>query len=111
MIVECAFGKLKSQWRCMAGALRTRDPKDWKNIIASCCILDNLTIERDGAGWEMGDPFTGGRPSKSGDGADEVRDPDGGINIAGLPHIRDNARAKAWRERIFDMLKKRKGWA
>ena len=111
VIVECAFGKLKSQWRCMAGALRTRDPKDWKHIIASCCILHNLTIERDGAGWEMGDPFTGGRPSKSGDGADAARDPDGGINIAGLPHIRDNSRAKAWRERIFDMLKKKKGWA
>ena len=112
VIVECAFGKLKSQWRCLSGGLRTKNPKDWKYTIAACCILHNLTIEMDGGGWDISDPFTGGRPTTSAGEAATQSDPDADLeNIAGRPHIRDNERAKAWRERVFDMLKERKGWA
>ena len=111
VIVECAFGKLKSQWRCLQGGLRSKDPKDWKYTTMACCILHNLTIYMDGGGWDIDDPFTGGRPTKhnSGDATTPAQDPDAGLACA-RPHIRDNSRAKRWRERIFGLLKERKGW-
>ena len=37
VIIECAFGKLKGQWRCLHNGLKTRDTQLWKSIIVCCC--------------------------------------------------------------------------
>ena len=51
VIVECAFGKLKGQWRCLQNGLKTRDSSMWNDIVLCCCTLHNVTIEVSGAGW------------------------------------------------------------
>ena len=50
--VECAFGKLKGQWRTLKEGLRTETPKDWKTMITCCCVLHNITTDIGGQGWD-----------------------------------------------------------
>ena len=38
VIVECAFGKLKGQWRCLHVGLRQKNPADWSKVVHCCCI-------------------------------------------------------------------------
>ena len=118
VIIECSFGKLKSQWKCLDGGLRTEGKKNWSNTIAACCILHNVTILVDGAGWKMNDPFNGGRVPRAAGGGVGVAvggtspnntDPDAALRAAPRSHIRDNARAEQWRERLFHSLMKKIG--
>ena len=51
VIVECAFGKLKGQYRCLHNGLKTRSPGMWNEIVLCCCCLHNLSIFVSGAGW------------------------------------------------------------
>ena len=51
VIVECAFGKLKGQFRCLHNGLKTRNSGMWNEIIECCCCLHNITIFVSGAGW------------------------------------------------------------
>ena len=106
VIVECAFGKLKSQWKCLAGGLRTATPRDWKHTTAACVALHNATILVDGAGWRMDDVFNGGRPAASSRDSSlgHSADPDAPDGEAPRSHIPDNRRAKAWRQRLLESL-------
>jgi hypothetical protein len=52
VIIVCAFGKLKSQWRCLHNGIKTRDSQFLKDIILCCCTLHSVTIEVPGAGWD-----------------------------------------------------------
>ena len=74
VVVECAYGKLKGQWRCLLHGLRQRSPDQWKTIVEACCILHNITIEEmdqgfhpfsrrftDSPNQERGDPDNVGR--------------------------------------------------
>ena len=45
VVVECAYGKLKGQWRCLLQGLRQRTPDQWRTIVEACCILHNVTID------------------------------------------------------------------
>ena len=51
VIIECAFGKLKGQYRCLHNGLKTRSPEMWNEIVVCCCCLHNLSIFVSGAGW------------------------------------------------------------
>ena len=110
VIVECAFGKLKGQWRCLASGLKTRDPKMWVDIVLACCCLHNITIELGGAGWAYSAGVVRGQ-----------RDPLDPTNTLGEdPHempghnpfdrLRDDGGGKALRARIFELCKARALW-
>jgi hypothetical protein len=53
VVVECAYGKLKGQWRCLLYGLRVRSTSQWNTIVEACVILHNITID------EMGQGFVG----------------------------------------------------
>ncbi|XP_019626781.1 PREDICTED: protein ALP1-like [Branchiostoma belcheri] len=41
MTVECAFGRLKGRWRCLAKSLDV-DISKVPNIVSACCVLHNI---------------------------------------------------------------------
>lgn len=104
VIVECAYGKLKGQWRCLMGGIRVRSYSDWKYTIMACCILHNVTIKIDGCGWSRYDDFAQRAP-RCKDPAAFATEP---THVH--PHHSQTGRssraAKAWRLRIFEKLKK-----
>lgn len=106
VIIECAFGKVKGQWRCLMGGLRTRSWDDWNVTILACFILHNVTIRLMGQGWKRHDDFHTGRPPQN-DIAHSAfpEDP----NELGTSQQRgnDNRRAKRRRERLFQELRER----
>ena len=51
VIVECAFGKLKGQYRCLHYGLKTRNHEMWNEVVTCCCCLRNVSIFVSGAGW------------------------------------------------------------
>ena len=52
VVVECAYGKLKGQWRCLRVGLRQRSPEEWNTIVKACVVLHNVAID------EMDQGFT-----------------------------------------------------
>ena len=52
VIVECAFGKLKGQYRCLHNGIKTRNKQMWNEIVVCCCCLHNVSIFVSGAGWD-----------------------------------------------------------
>ena len=104
VIVECAFGKLKGQWRCLMNGLKTRDVQSWNEIVITCCCLHNITIELSGAGWAWNAGVTQGDRDPSDENA-LGQDPS---NIDGhnpFDRLRDDKSGRALRARIFDYLK------
>ena len=79
VIVECAFGKLKGQWRCVQH-IRQRRKEDWAETVQCCCILHNATINIGGKGWPNG-------PNKSrfGSGTEESEIYDQALDDLGAP--------------------------
>ena len=51
VVVECAYGKLKGQWRCLLYGLRVRSTSQWNTIVEACVILHNITIDEMGQGF------------------------------------------------------------
>lgn len=51
VVVECAYGKLKGQWRCLLYGLRMRSTSQWNTIVEACVILHNVTIDEMGQGF------------------------------------------------------------
>lgn len=106
VIVECAFGKLKGQWRCLMNGLKTRDAQSWKDIVLTCCCLHNITIELSGAGWAWDAGVTRGMRDPT-DANALGEDPDGIEGHNPFDRVRDNAEGKALRSRILQLLKDR----
>jgi hypothetical protein len=105
--VECAFGKLKGQWRCLQNGIKTRDPAAWNDIILCCCTLHNVTIAVSGAGWDWGAGVVRGDRDPS-DKATFGEDPSSVTNNP-FERLRDDRRVKEKRNRLMEDLKAR-GW-
>ena len=102
VIIECAFGKLKSQWRGLMNGLKTHDAQSW-NVIA-CCCLHNITIELSGAGWAWDAGVTkGDRDPSDANALGEDPNPVDGHNP--FDRLPDDEDGKAPRNRIFNYLK------
>ena len=108
VIIECAFGKLKGQWRCLHNGIKTRDPQFWKGIILCCCTLHNVTIEVSGAGWDWDAGVVRGDRDPS-DRHTYSEDPDG-VSQNPFERLRDDSRVKAKREELMADLKARGWW-
>lgn len=102
VIVECAFGKRKGQWRCVQH-IRQRRKEDWAETVQCCCILHNATINIGGKGWPNG-------PNKSrfGSGTEESEIYDQALDDLGAPIETgghgwggDEAALETW-ARLFD---------
>jgi hypothetical protein len=100
--VECAFGKLKGQWRCLHNGIKTRDPAAWNDIILCCCTLHNVTIAVSGAGWDWDAGVVHGYSDPS-DRAAFGGDPDSVSNNP-FERLRDDDRVKAKRYKLMDEL-------
>jgi hypothetical protein len=50
MAIECCFGKLKAQWKILAGVRPRIYPDMMTLIVGACACLHNITIDYDGAG-------------------------------------------------------------
>lgn len=59
IIVERAFGGLKSRWRILKLVLNMKSPASIGRTIVSCMVLHNLTVEVDCNIGERIDPFCG----------------------------------------------------
>ena len=106
--VECAFGKLKGQWRTLKEGLRRETPKDWKTTITCCCVLQ-ITIDIGGQGWDWGSGVVAS--------SDNTRNPDAlrsDPHHAGLPsptdRLPDDDSMKPRRNAAFQLLKLRSGF-
>lgn len=107
VIVECAFGKLKGQWRCLQNGLKTRDPDMWNDMVLCCICLHNVTIEVSGAGWAWdAGVVRGDRDPLDRNAYGEDPDP---ISQNPFERVRDDARVKAKRNQLMADLKER-GW-
>lgn len=104
VIVECAFGKLKGQWRLLAKGFDTRTPQDWKCIVTTCCILHNFTITMAGQGWRFSDKFGSKKISSDSDVMSFRSDP-AGTEVPVKGTIRDCSVAKKWRDGLLAHLK------
>eukprot|EP00613_Pedinella_sp_CCMP2098_P019805 CAMPEP_0171691580 /NCGR_PEP_ID=MMETSP0991-20121206/5615_1 /TAXON_ID=483369 /ORGANISM="non described non described, Strain CCMP2098" /LENGTH=424 /DNA_ID=CAMNT_0012279819 /DNA_START=8 /DNA_END=1280 /DNA_ORIENTATION=- len=107
VVVECAFGKLKGQWRVLMKNLESHTTEDWNLTISTCCILHNLTITMGKQGWKFSDSFNGRVPRRDADPMSFPSDPNPAEFVLG--QMRDNSNAKAWRNKIMADLK-RGGW-
>ena len=104
VIVECAFGKLKGQWRCLHVGLRQKNPADWSKVVHCCCILHNITIDIGGQGWRRGPRHREYGTATYDHGAFDA-DPDGAVGGFGLhqqPVPRACPSAEAVRERLYE---------
>jgi hypothetical protein len=99
VIIECAFGKLKGQWRCLHNGLKTRDTQLWKSIIVCCCTLHNVTIEISGAGWDWDAGVVRGDRDPS-DPHTYAEDPDGSVTENPWGRVRDHQSAQPKREKL-----------
>jgi len=106
VIIECAFGKVKGQWRILQTGLRQNDWDDWNFVILACFILHNVTILVMGQGWKRNDAFNANGPRRLEAGGAFPMDPNE-VPPNPMQRGRDDRRAKAWRERIFDRLRQR----
>ena len=106
VIVECAFGKLKGQWRCLMNGLKTRDTESWNDIVITCCCLHNITIELSEAGWAWDAGVTSGDRDPSDVNA-LGEDPNAMEGHNPFDRLRDDNEGKALRRRLFDYLKDR----
>jgi len=103
VIIECAFGKLKGQWRVLMRGLETQTHEDWNSCINTCCILHNLTITMGGQGWKFGDSFHSGIPHRDAGDASFRTDP-GSVQFS-PGQGRDSSTAKEWRNGLMADLK------
>eukprot|EP00622_Pseudochattonella_farcimen_P004479 FR739867.1.p2 GENE.FR739867.1~~FR739867.1.p2 ORF type:complete len:113 (-),score=10.05 FR739867.1:12-350(-) len=104
VIIKCAFGKLKGQWRCLLYGLRTRDVILWKETVTTCCILHNISIQVSGQGWKMTGVFL--QPAREPECYRQ--DPDRNMNPWHWnDRILDDSTAKGWRDCLLDDMRQK----
>ena len=97
VVVECAYGKLKGQWRCLLVGLRMHQPEEWNLIIRCCCILHNVSIDQCGQGLRA---YRGARVRAT----PEIFATDPAA-VGNQPRAASVGRgAEAWRTQLFEFM-------